>query len=300
MNTLIVGGTGLVGGEIALYLASQGHSVTIMARKPPQAPGLAALPFMQGDYVNDTFNDGQLEGFDALVFAAAADIRYVPMDGSVTPQDFYTQVNDDAVPRFFQAAKDSGIKRVAYIGTFYPQVAPGQIGVCPYVTSRHKTDEAVRGMSTDNFHVCSLNAPFILGQIDGLEVPHVDALVAYAKGQIPGLPIFAPVGGTNHMTTRAVAQATLGALNNGESGKAYLIGDENLSWKEYLELWFEAVGNAQTLEVKEDDHPMIPNVIMFAGVGATVSFEPADTELLAYQRGELRQVIKDIVASHET
>ena len=298
MKTLIVGGSGLVGGEIALYLNSLGHDVTIMARKLPQAPDIAALPFLQSDYVNDRFTEGQLQGFDSLVFAAAADIRNMPVDGSVTPEDFYTRVNDEAVPRFFQAARDAGIKRVAYIGTFYPQVAPSQIGVCPYVTSRHNTDEAVRALSTDSFNVCSINAPFILGQIRGLDVPHISALVAYAKGQLADLPIFAPTGGTNHVTTRAVAQATLAVLEKGESGKAYLVGDENLSWKEYLELWFEAVGNPKNLEEKEEDHPMIPNVIMFAGVGATVSYEPEDTELLNYERGQLTQVIVDIVASH--
>jgi hypothetical protein len=122
--------------------------------------------------------------------------------------------------------------------------------------------------------------------------------VAYAKGQLADLPIFAPTGGTNHVTTRAVAQATLAVLEKGESGKAYLVGDENLSWKEYLELWFEAVGNPKNLEEKEEDHPMIPNVIMFAGVGATVSYEPEDIALLNYERGQLPQVIVDIVASH--
>ena len=166
------------------------------------------------------------------------------------------------------------------------------------MTSRHNTDEAVRALSSENFNVCSINAPFILGQIRGLDVPHVSALVAYAKGQLTDLPIFAPIGGTNHVTTRAVAQATLAALEKGASGKAYLVGDENLSWKEYLELWFEAVGNPQNLEEKEEDHPMIPNVIMFAGVGATVSYEPDDIAFLNYERGQLTRVIEDIVTSH--
>ncbi|MBQ0796936.1 NAD-dependent epimerase/dehydratase family protein [Zhongshania sp.] len=33
MNVLVVGGSGLIGGEIALHLKSQGHDITIMARK---------------------------------------------------------------------------------------------------------------------------------------------------------------------------------------------------------------------------------------------------------------------------
>ena len=298
MNVLVVGGSGLVGGDIAIYLQSQGHGVTIMARKPPEASSLADMPFIQGDYVNDRFSDGQLRGFDCLVFAAAADIRQIPMDGSISPEAFYKKVNDEAVPQFFEAARDAGVKRAVYIGTFYPQVAPQQIGACPYVTSRHNTDTAIRALSCASFNVCSLNAPFVLGHITGLTIPHIDALAAYAKGDLPDLPVFAPRGGTNHISARSIAQATLAALENGESGKPYLLGDENLSWKEYLELWFEAAGNPVKLEVKDDDHPMFPNVIMFAGAGATVNYESENMELLAYDRNQIRGLIKEIISNY--
>lgn len=297
MKVLVVGGTGLIGGEIALYLQENGHAVTLMSRKPTTVPGLADMPFLQGDYINDDFSDGRLNGFDWLVFSAAADIRNIPQDGSVSPQDFYTKANDEAVPRFFAAARDAGFSRAVMVGTFYPQVAPQQIGVCPYVTSRHNTDVAVRALSNEMFSVCSINAPFVLGNIPGMDVPYISALEQYARGNIPGLPVFAPKGGTNHISSRSLAQAALNALNKGEPGKGYLVGDENYSWKEYLELWFEAVGNPLELEVREDDHPMFPNVIMFAGAGATVSYEPAaeDMAVLSYDRHQIKALIKRIV-----
>jgi len=297
MKVLVVGGTGLIGGEIALYLQENGHAVTLMSRKPTTVPGLADMSFLQGDYINDDFSDGRLNGFDWLVFSAAADIRNIPQDGSVSPQDFYTKANDEAVPRFFAAARDAGFSRAVMVGTFYPQVAPQQIGVCPYVTSRHNTDVAVRALSNEKFSVCSINAPFVLGNIPGMDVPYISALEQYARGNIPGLPVFAPKGGTNHISSRSLAQAALNALNKGEPGKGYLVGDENYSWKEYLELWFEAVGNPLELEVREDDHPMFPNVIMFAGAGATVSYEPAaeDMAVLGYDRHQIKALIKRIV-----
>jgi nucleoside-diphosphate-sugar epimerase len=298
MKVLVVGGTGLIGGEIALYLQKAGHHVTIMSRKPTAVPGLADMPFLQGDYISDDFSDGRLKGFDWLVFSAAADIRNLPIDGSVTPEQFYTRANDEAVPRFFESARQAGIHRAVMIGTFYPQVAPQQIGICPYVTSRHNTDVQVRALSSKRFNVCALNAPFVLGHIKGLDVPHISALAEYARGNLPGLPVFAPRGGTNHISSRSLAQAALNALNNGESGKAYLVGDENYSWKEYLELWFAAVGNPVVLEVRDDDHPLFPNVIMFAGPGATVSYEPdaQDMAVLGYARNQIKGLILEIAA----
>jgi len=124
------------------------------------------------------------------------------------------------------------------------------------------------------------------------------ALAHYARGNIPGLPIYAPPGGTNHISAHSLAQAALHALERGESGKAYLVGDENYSWKEYLELWFAAVGNPVELEVREEDHPMLPNAIMFAGAGATVSYEPdaADLALLDYDRRQIQRLIHEIAA----
>ena len=297
MRVLVVGGSGLIGGDAALYLISQGHDVTIMARKPPAAPALAALPFIQGDYINDDMSDDRLAGFDWLAFSAAADIRQLPMDGSVAPDDFYKQVNDEAVPQFFAAARDAGIQRAVYIGTFYPQVAPEKIGVCPYVTSRHNTDQAVRALSSDSFQVYSLNLPFVLGYIPGLDIPHIEALVAYASGALPDLPVFAPRGGTNHISSRSVAQATLKALTDGEPGKAYLLGDQNYSWKDYLELWFAAAGNPQSLAVSDEDHPLLPNAIMFAGAGATVSYESEDNDFFGFERQQIPALIDELVSA---
>lgn len=301
MKVIVIGGSGLIGGDAALELQRQGHEVTIMSRRQPEAPALAALPWVAGDYINDNLSDGRLQGFDAMVFAAAADIRNVPQDGSVEPAEFYRQTNDIAVPRAFEAARDAGIHTVVYIGSFYSQVAPHRIGVCPYVTSRHNTDQAIRALSTDSFRVVSLDCPFVLGHIEGTQVDYIAALVAYARGQLEGVPVFAPQGGTNHISSRSVAQAVAGALVNGEGGKAYLVGDENLAWKDYLELWFRLAGNPREIEVREDDHPLFPNAIMFAGPGATVSYDmdPQDHKALgSFDRQQIEPTIKRILAAY--
>ncbi|NRB41897.1 MAG: NAD-dependent epimerase/dehydratase family protein [Pseudomonadales bacterium] len=300
MKVLVVGGSGLIGGDAALLLKSKGHDVTIMARKVPLAPVLAAFDFLQCDYIHDDIDDGRLEGFDYLVFAAAADIRNLPHDGSVTPEAFYQQANDIAVPRFFAAAKSAGIKNAVYIGTFYPQVAPNKIGICPYVTSRHNTCEDVLALSDDAFKVSSLNAPFVLGHIPGLPVPHLTALVDYAKGNIPDLPVFAPIGGTNHISSRAIAEAICNIFDKGAAGKAYLIGDENLSWQAYLQLWFDAAGNHCAIPVTEDEHPMFPNIILFAGPGETISFEPdaKEMQVLDYARNTIKALVQEVVDAH--
>ncbi len=303
MKILIVGGTGLIGGDAALYFKDQGHDVTLIARKPSTVKALAELPFIQTDYITDDINDGRLKGFDALFFSAAADIRNIPLDGSISPDDFYNKANDIAVPQFFQAAKNAGIKKCVYIGTFYPQIAPEKIGSCPYVTSRHNTCEAVMALNDESFHVSALNPPFVLGHIDGMNIPHIQALVDYALGKIPEMPVFAPQGATNHVSSQSIAIAALSILTKKLKPKAYLIGDENLNWQEYLQRWFDAAASsqntsAQQVPLQETEHPMFPYVIQFAGVNAEVSYEMSqeDIQALDFPSGQVTPLIKEIAS----
>ena len=159
----------------------------------------------------------------------------------------------------------------------------------------------MRTLSSDSFRACTLDLPYVLGHIPGTSAPHIAALVSYAAGHLPDLPVFAPPGGTNHITSRSVAQAVLGALEHGEGGKAYLIGDENLSWKEYFERWFAAAGNPCDIEVLDQEHPLLPNIIMFAGVGATISYETdaaVRKRLGNFEQRQISGMISEIVAAY--
>ena len=99
MKILVVGGTGMIGGHAALYLASQGHDVTVSGRKPPQdSTPLADLPFLQGDYIAGSFKAEELAGFDAIVFAAGNDIRHVPKGADYDAH--VLRSNAEAVPQF--------------------------------------------------------------------------------------------------------------------------------------------------------------------------------------------------------
>lgn len=298
MKTLVVGGAGFVGSATSLYLHDLGHEVTIMSRSQPKGSSrLNELPFMQGNYFEDDFSDGRLEGFDWLVFCAGSDFGNFPQDGSVSQVDFFEKANIEGLPRFFEQAKRAGISRAAYMGSFYSFVAPQVMDSIAYVRSRHLSDQAIRSLSSPSFNVCSCALPWIVGFTPGLAVPHWQALARYAQGRLEGVAEFAPPGGANFMSARAVAQAMLGGLERGESGKSYLIGDENLSWKEFFELWFEAAGRPRDLTIQRG-HPIVPDfALSYLDFGST-DYEPpaAETALLGYERGTLRQTVRDSFA----
>ncbi len=298
MKTLVVGGAGFVGSAASLYLHDQGHEVTIMSRSPPK-PGsrLDDLPFVVGNYVTDDFSDGRLlEGYDWLVFCAGSDMgNYSPDAGSQA--DFFEKANIVALPRFFEAAKRAGIRRSVYMGSFYSFVAPQVIDRIPYVRSRHLSDAAIRALSTPDFNVCSCALPWIVGHTPGVAVAHWHALALLAQGRLPGVPEIAPVGGANFMSSRAVAQCMLGGLERGESGKSYLIGDENLSWKDFFELWFAAAGRPRYLPTATGNAFVPDYALSYLDFGSTDYQPPAhETALLGYERGTLRGTVADSFA----
>jgi hypothetical protein len=93
-------------------------------------------------------------------------------------------------------------------------------------------------------------------------------LVDFAAGRLEGMPLVAPAGGVNHIASQSMSEAIHGALERGEGGKGYLVGDENLSWKAYLEMFFQSAGNPVDLPVSEDEHPLFPDMILYAGRNA--------------------------------
>ena len=294
-NILVVGGTGLTGAHAALYLRGRGHKVTLMSRSTPTLECLTDFEHIAADYVDNDVSIETLGHFDQMVFAAGADIRQLPPGAN--EEVFYTRVNSIGIPAFFQSAREAGIGCAVYIGSYYPQVAPESIEKFVYVKSRHLACEGVRSLHSDNFRVCSLNAPFILGYVPGIELPHLSALVYYAAGLLEGMPVVAPAGGVNHISSQSMSEAIAAALERGEGGKAYLVGDENLSWKEYLELYFDAAGNPTDLDVSTEEHPLFPDIMLYAGRNAVVSYEPDDS--LGYRRNNIRATVEEVVAAYK-
>ena len=67
-------------------------------------------------------------------------------------------------------------------------------------------------------------------------------------------------------------------------------------------MWFREAGNPRELEVRDDDHPLFPNAIMFAGAGATVAYEvdPDDYRALgSYDRQQLLPTVREVLRAYD-
>jgi len=299
MKILVVGGTGMIGGHAALRLQSLGHEVEIAARKPvAEGSSLIGFPFNSINYVEDAPDRELLSRFDAVVFAAGNDIRHLP-EGADEDAHWH-RANSQAVPRFLAVAKASGVRHAILIGSFYPQAASYLVSQNSYVASRLAADEGARALASDDFHVVVLNAPYVLGHVPGQDVPMYMALSLWALGRMPQIDRFSIAGGVNVISTDTLSDAIVGALKQGQNGKAYLIGDENLSFQEYFGLFFKAAGDDRPLEIRDQEHPLLPDMAILAGRGGTIYYEPDPAEVaeLGYRRNDIARTVRMIVDAY--
>lgn len=296
MKILVVGGTGALGGHAAIHLASKGHDVTVGGRNPahPDTP-MAQMPFLQGDYVAGDYTAERLNGFDWVVFAAGNDPRHVPPGSDF--EAFLFKANHEAVPAFFAACREAGVKRAIQLGSYYHQAAPHLLDGNGYIRSRKAACEGARGEGRPGFDVISVNAPFMVGSVPGLPSAIFEPYTGWAKGLIP-IPHYGPAGGTNFMSFRSLSEAIEGALERGVPGTAYLVGDEDLSFTAYFQLFFDAAGSTVKLEEQDAEHPLLPDIAIPQGRGnwVRVSPDPAEVALLGYRRGDVAQAVRDAVA----
>ena len=298
MKTLIAGGTGGIGGYIALALEEQGHKVTLAARHRPKEGGaIAHFPVLLGSYIDDDFSKDQSKGFDNLIFAACNDIRQLPQGLSDKEETaYYRRANSEAVPRFVALARDAGIKNCAYIGSFYNQARPDLIPTSGYIQSRLAADEGVRALAGSDFRVVSLNAPWVVGAVRGGENLLYAGLAKYGRGESPDVPVFAIPGGLNFISVQSLTEATIASLTKGENGRGYLVGDENLHFKDFFGYFFKAAGRGDVdIPVRDEPHPLWPDVTLLAGRAGTIFYEPEGVAEFGYRLNDIERTVKDIV-----
>lgn len=296
MNILIVGGTGMIGGHAAQHLLARGHAVTLGARKPA-APGtpMQNMPVLIGDYTEGGFSPDDLAEFDAVVFAAGNDIRHIRPDDDEAA--FWDKTQITGVPAFAEKVRAAGVPRFVQLGSYYHQVRPDIAETDLYVRARMLADEGARALARDGFNVSTLNPPSIVGAIPGIPAKRYETLAAWGRGKMPEIGAWAPPGGTNYMSVRSLSEAIEGALLGAESGKAYLIGDENLSYRDFFQLVFDAVGSRVTLEERDAEHPLLPDRFIVQGRGNVLAYEPdaGETAMLGYTRGDVARAVREVV-----
>ncbi|OAA57232.1 NAD(P)-binding domain protein [Cordyceps fumosorosea ARSEF 2679] len=301
MNTLVVGGTGLIGGHAALHLRALGHNVTISGRTKPQAPSpLADLPFLQGNYLKDDITKEQLSAFETVVFTAGADARHVPANEKDIDA-YVMRANGEGVPAFAARARDAGVVQFIHVGSYYWHALPALAEASAYVRSRQVESEGVVALARPGFVATSLCPPMLVGDISAtIASPIAAELVLYFQGKF-GPAETAPPGGMAFLTLRSLSQAIAGAVANrtaGVAGKVLFVSDENLTFVQFFDYFRRAMGVADGALRLDDDHALFPKMARMGGdANVFIETTPETHALLgAYARNDVYNAVKEIVA----
>jgi nucleoside-diphosphate-sugar epimerase len=238
MKVFILGGTGFLGYYTTLELIRRGHTVRTLALPPLPAGDLLPpeVEILLGDFnqLGDVEVLNLFRDCDGVVFAAGVDDRVTP---KAPAYPFFHKANVHTAERFFQLAKAAGAKRgvllssyFAHFGRVWPEMQLTEHH--PYIRSRVEQERVCLEVAGEDLDLMILELPYIFGRMPG-RTPLWKPIVDYLHWPLPWL--FYTRGGTSMISVEKVAQGIVGALEVGESGRRYLIGDENLTWGEFFE-----------------------------------------------------------------
>ena len=249
MNVLLLGGTGFLGYHAAHALINKGHKVKLLALPPAPAPNLFPAD-VQIDFGNfNTMTDDEvlawMDGYDSLVHAAGVDDRVVP-DAPSYP--FFYEGNVAASERLYRLAKQAGVKQSVMLGSYFSYFAKTWKDVDlaanhPYIRSRVEQEERSLEVCGDAIRLVILELPYIFGSMPG-RIPLWLPLIKYLNSK---LPLFYTAGGTICVSVANVAQAIVGGLERSDTHGAYVVGEENLTWKELLGKLTELLGKRKNV-----------------------------------------------------
>jgi nucleoside-diphosphate-sugar epimerase len=302
VKVVVAGGAGFIGSHVAARLAGRGDAVTVMTRRPASENDPSAIdgmPRLLADYTSDALAADLLEGFDTVVFAAGNDIRHVAAHDEDAA--FWDRVQAEGVPRFAALAKRAGVGRFVQVGSYYHQLHPEWADTIPYVAARKAADDGARALTDETFAAITLNPPSIVGVPPGRGLRRFGRMIAWVRGELAEPELFAPTGGTNYMSMHSLAQAVEGAIDAGVPGHAYLIGDENLTYRDYFQQLADAAGSRVRIEERDEEHPYQPDRFIVQGRGSVIAYQPPvnEVEQLGYDRLDVRRALEEIVRASD-
>jgi dihydroflavonol-4-reductase len=243
MRILVVGGTGLIGSHAARELQARGHEVVVAARRPPASGQERAAEFAALDYTDLAAHARAVQGFDALVFATGTDWRAAPRED---PLAFFRRVNAQAPAHLFAAAASAGVRRSVFVTSYYHAVRT-DIHDQPYIRSRVESEPSVLEACGGRMHVSIVQPSWVMGPVTGMEAVGFGELITrLMEGPWPAV---CPPGGTNWVSTRSLGVAIASALEQGEHGRRYLVGDENWTWRAVFERFAELCATRKRVHV---------------------------------------------------
>lgn len=259
METLVLGGTGFIGGQIARTALEAGWSVRVLRRRPGAVGALGdraeEIAWVEGRLEDEEALRAAMDGCD-LVFHAAA---YYPQDSRGIEDHIRRGLTQ--ITRALEAVRAAGVSRLVYtssLTTIGPPTEPCRLaderdlyrpGSAPsaYYETKYAMEQAVLQAAAEGLDAVVLCPTAVFGPGDvkpttgRLLLAIVRSGLSLGQGKRVGLfPYFH--AWVNVVDVRDVAAAHLAAAERGRPGERYIVGGHNLTLREALTIVVQTVG----------------------------------------------------------
>jgi len=247
-KVFILGGTGFLGYYTANELLARGYKVSMLSLPPMPSAGLFPdeVECALGDI--NTYSDEQvielLSDVYAFVYAAGADERTVPAPPAMS---FFYEANVRPTQRLARLARRAGVKKFVLFGSFFSHFSEEWSDLelpkhNAYPRTRLLQEEIAIMEGEGAMDVMTLRLPYIFGVMPG-RTPLWTMFVEQVKGKDI---VHVLQGGTAMVTAQQVAEATVGAIENGAHQGKYAICDTNMKYSEFHQMIADALGQTDT------------------------------------------------------
>jgi dihydroflavonol-4-reductase len=244
MRTFVTGGTGFVGSAVIRKLSAENHEVRALVRPGSNTRMLEGLPVERviGDLSDISILQQAMTGCDWVFHVAALYALWG------YTWDEFQQTNVEGTRRVMKAAQRSGVKRIVHTSSIAtlgipedgspgdedtPVTLDDMIGY--YKRSKFLGEEIVREFAREGLPVVIVNPAAPVGVGDHKPTQTGKMILNFLNGQMPA---YVDTGLTI-VDVDDVAEGHLLAMEKGKTGERYILGGENLSLKQVLDILAE-------------------------------------------------------------
>lgn len=253
MNVLLTGATGFLGANVARHLLARGDRVRCLVRRPNKLVEglpveLVQAPLVPRDRDEQRALMAAVEGCEGIYHVAGV------FDPGPQGRRIMRDVHVFATRALCDAAVRAGVRRMVLCSSsvtvgFGPLEAPGDEDSPLDPTPIYGRDGPLRwyydtkmqaeqlATSWGGVEVVVVNPDYVIGAWD-IKPTSGQLILAMGKRYVP----FYPRGGKCFIDADDCAAAHLLAMDRGRPGRRYLLGNENLRYREFMGIIAEVTG----------------------------------------------------------
>jgi len=249
-TTFVTGATGFIGQYLLRRLLANDQRVRILARRPDLLPADLGcrLEVVVGDVRDRDALARGVAGAHTVLHLAAFARAWSPHS-----EDF-TSVNEDAVRTLLELAAAENVSRLVHVSTILtlPPFRPAPVNgrsqlATPYERSKREGESLVQAYAASGHHAVIVHPTRVYGPGPLHDANGVTkAVVLYLRGRLRVRLADGDVLGNYVHADDVAAGITLAAAKGG-SGAHYILGGENASFRELLELATRLTGVRRTV-----------------------------------------------------